>query len=460
MNAKRVLEENKLAIIASIICIIAVGAYLIVTAYPFVPDVFERMRIANFIIEKGSIPAFDQQILPSGAPYVYPPLVDYFLAFISIITGQPVFTAWKIAAFLIFLFFLAGFIKFCRLFLNDGQTAFAIIILFFIKIVFVRFTTYVAETMALGFFIWFLYFLYKRKAIPAGIILGLIALAHFRTFSVSILVLLIFAVFLAFKKEKVLIPFKAFAASIIIWIWWYVPNINSLLGLHNYTDFTQNFLADFLTIPRLLFWVLLIFFLVFFYFKRKSNDSEKLHFLYFIGLVPLLFVFLFYFIPVVPAPLRFMMFAMIPSVLLCAIGWDFAFSKVSKNQLVSLIVLSAVAFALFYPIIPASVYSGEHAMLADFIGKSQGKNASVLAPDTLSAFLSFKGFNVMTGAYLERIPDAEQRLIDWDYFSRTLDPKILEKYNANCFVLFRKVQTENFELKYSSASLFFYCLKS
>ena len=428
--------------------------------YPNVPDVFERQRVSEFILQNGSIPKFDSLIAPNGVNYVYPPLADLILAGVSAITGLAPLIAWKIISVALFGFFLFFCARFAEKYLpKPEERALLVMFLLFAPLVLRRFVSFVAETIGLAFYPLLFYLIYRKKFWLAGICLAIIGYVHFRTFFTSLLVLGFFALLSFARKENEngIGALKTILAGALIGAPFYIANYAGIISLSGFANpfIDESFLTalKFLGLPLLLFAIMAVPLL-----RRFKWDSLFAA----IIIVPLAMVLLSLTSQSALAfPYRESVFLLLPLAILAAFSFSWAFKGLKSKWMKSVLALCLLAILALNFSVPHSAFLKGDELAISYIKDNVPKGKLVLSDYSASYWLEYEGYSVAIGPFMERLPDAGQRLLLVKEFLDGKSPEILEKFPPEC-ILFRKEKPKaeflnGFELAFSSGKRHVYC---
>jgi hypothetical protein len=460
MDFKNFLQENKLLVVVFVFALSLQAFFLVSLAYPVVPDIFERARVTDYLLSNGSIPSFDSLIAPNGIYYLYPPLVDLFLAIGSIIFfSSPIFV-WKILSFLFFAFFLFFCLKFSGKYLSKSQQTLMVLFLTFAPIVLRRFVSYVAETVAFAFYPLLFYLIYKKKYWLAGIVLAVIGLTHFRSFFTSFAVVALFAFFCIIQKDKqnFLGSLKALVLAGVLVSPFYLLNLSKLFGI---SSFVNPFVGDnvfvalsFLGLPLLLFALLSIPFL-----KHSKFDSLFVSMI----VVPLILLgsVLFSRKPF-PFPYREAVFLALPLAILASFSFSKILGVLKKNYLKLLAFLALFFLFAFFFVVPQAAFSVDDEKTVSFLNANVSKGSLVLSDYVFGYWLEYSGYSIVAGPFIERLPDAEHRLfLLYDFFEGK-NSEVLKEFSPKCIVFRNKApkfELAGFEKVFVSGKNSVYCKK-
>jgi len=459
MNFKKFFAKNKLLVLAFVFTLALQVFFLLTLPYPVVPDIFERVRVTEYLLENGSFPSFDPLIAPNGIYYLYPPLVDLFLALGSIVFFSSPIIVWKILSFVFFAVFLFFCIKFSEKYLVKNQQALMVFFLAFAPVILRRFVSYVAETVGLGFFAILFFLISKKKFWFAGLVLGVIGLIHFRTFFTTISILGFFALFSIARKNKedFFGSLKTIFFGIVLCSPFYLVNFSKIIAI---SPFTNPFVGDniftalgFLGVPLLLFALLSIPFL-----KKSKFDSLLVSLI----VVPLLFLsgVLFSDKPFVFA-YREGVFLVLPLAILAAFSFSKIWLLLKKHYLQTIAIIILFVLFSFFFVTPKSGFSSDDEKVINYLNANVPKGELVLSDYIFDYWLEYSGFSIVAGPFIERRPDAEQRLFLLNDFFEGKNSMVLQEFSPKCIVFRnrepKKDFTADFEEVFVSGKNSVYC---
>jgi len=441
MNFKN-FAENKLIVLAFVFALVLHVSILLILPYPVVPDVFERLRVTEHLLENGSFPNFDPLIAPNGVHYLYPPLTDLFLAFGSTMFFSSPVLVWKILSFILFVVFLFFSLKFSTKYLSKNQQVLMIFFLAFAPVVVVRFVSYVAETVGLAFFPVLFFLIFKRKFWLAGLLFGVLGLTHFRTFFTVFGIIGFFALFSLSKnqKENFFGSLKTIIVGVVLCSPFYFANFSKIIAI---SSFTNPFVSDtifialgLLGVPIVLFALLSIPFL-----KKTKFDSL------FISMIAVPIFFLtgvFFSNKIIVFAYRESAFIVLPLAILASISFSKIYLLIKQFYLkiIAVIILFALFSLLFVVLKPAFSTDDEKTMM--YLNANVPKGELVLSDYVFGYWLEYSGFSIVAGPFIERIPDAEKRLFLLNDFFEGKNLKVLQEFSPKCIVFRNKEPKKDF----------------
>ncbi|MFA4906848.1 MAG: hypothetical protein WC602_01085 [archaeon] len=457
--------NEKQLVLAAILIAIAVQVILLAffLPYPNVPDVFERQRVSEFILQNGSIPQFDSLIAPNGVNYVYPPLADLILAGVSAATGLAPLIAWKVIAVVLFAFFLFFCARFAEKYLpKPEERALLILFLLFAPLVLRRFVSFVAETVGLAFYPLLFYLIYRKKFWLAGICLAIIGYLHFRTFFTALLVLAFFALLSFARKENKngIGALKTIFAGALICGPFYIANYAGIISLSGFANpfIDESFLTalKFLGLPLLLFAIIAVPLL-----RRFRWDSLFAA----ITIVPLAMVLLSLGSQnAVAFPYREAVFLLLPLAILAAFSFSWAFKGLKSKWMKWALALCLLAILAVNFSVPHSAFLKGDELAISYIKDAVPKGKLVLSDYSAEYWLEYEGYSVAIGPFMERLPDAGKRLETVKEFLDGKNGNALKEFRPECVFFRQAVKGEEFlseyEKKFASGNASVYCLRN
>jgi len=315
-------------------------------------------------------------------------------------------------------------------FLKDHELAIMLIFSALAPIIVRRYATFVSEEFAFALVPWIFYLFLKKKNFLAGILIAAVGLIHFRTFGMVLLVVFSLLVYYLTRKnlEKVKSILKTLVPVIIIAVPWYVFNFSKIISLSGYEN---PYINETIALPILLIGLPLIVFSLLFFILRatcKFNDE-----FWFLLAIPLLFLGGIFVSADISFPYRAAIFLVIPLAVLSGAAFSrlFDLGRLAKFAAIVLLVL-CFAYSIPYG---SSPYTKNHEKAADFIIEKYGKNTSVLADYEMSYLLAYKGALVYVGPYMERFPDASDRMRLVHDFATGIDDLALQSWKPECILL-------------------------
>jgi hypothetical protein len=301
----------------------------------------------------------------------------------------------------------------------------------------------------------------KRKFWFAGLVLGIIGLTHFRTFFTTICILGFFALFSIARKhnEDFFGSLKTICLGIVLCSPFYLFNFSKIIAI---SPFTNPFVSDtifvalgFLGVPLLLFALLSIPFL-----KKSKFDSL---------FVSLIVVPLFFLAGVLLSNKPFVfayresVFIVLPLAILAAFSFSKIYLLLKRPYLQTIAVIILFVLFSFFLVTPKPGFSTDDEKVINFLNANVPKGELVLSDYVFGYWLQYSGFSIVAGPFIERLPDAEQRLFLLNDFFEGKNSKVLQEFSPKCIV-FRNREPKNnfaadFEKVFVSGKNSVYCKK-
>lgn len=428
----KTMKENASVLLLLAIVLLAIGTPLLVNDFVFVSDFWERQRVSAEIISTGSLPHFNSSYIPES-PYVYPLGLDALNSFLSISSGLSFleiaqamgFIITALLALLVYLF--VGRISSKRI----GIIA-ALFVALMPRIARLGMQP-IPELFGLVLIAFSLLLLARRNYNVLGLVLAATLLFHYRSFLNEVLVIALFMVLyrkeIDFAKAKWVCLFPLLMVPVYL-----AGNIIPALGSHSISN---PFVIEWN--PLRLFGPVCLVAIVGLAWAVKNRMHWFLS--AWLGVFALIYAFggmqsnVFQF--------REIVYAFIPIAGLAA-----AFIASKREYLRLLVPIAGVAFLVMlvvnletYPSIDAPDVGA-----LKFLKNSRDKTV-------MGSYLEgygipvISGKKVVVGAFMEGVPDAEERISDLNEFLSTTSPararSLAEKYGTKT-ILIGRLETRNF----------------
>lgn len=270
---------------------------VVMSDYPLLQtwDSWNHYVFAKAIFDNGGLVPnwYNIELFPMGRPFLYPPLVPMIFAWISIITSLDLFLVIRSVLSVSYLVLFFSFLLLVKEYENKKIIILSIVFLFTIMQLFVASINNFAQVLEIIFFLSIIYFIYKKKFLPASILFGLTFYIHFATPIFFALFILLVAIF---DKKQSKNYFKTLIAGFLIgfpWLFrfvifsdWIQPN----LLMKEHTSFFYWFWR--FGVEGFSFVVLLLFIIFFFLMNKQlvtsffSKPLNKLLALYTLAFIP------------------------------------------------------------------------------------------------------------------------------------------------------------------------------
>ncbi len=396
---------------------------------PITSDAFERMRIAEGL-QQGIAPQW-AAIGAENNAYNYPPLFDYLLASTSALMGISTFKAIN-ALSLLFgaALFLLAFV-FSRHLFGEKIAIFSAIAISLSPWLAWRTITPISETLGIFLFALSILLFLKKKNELCLISLLALFLAHYRSLAVTLLALLLIAVF-----SKRIFEFAKIAALPAILFAFFVPKTAFIT---NPWVIEPNIFEYFS--PALI--ALSIGGAAVLASKAWNKKTRKEIWFPTLALASMAFAALALSL-VAPFPFRQTVYLVFPAAILAGAMAEFAFAQAERFGTLAkaglAILLLAAIFATHSSTLAskAAPFNADEAKLFSALKYTEGK--SVVAPFNYNyAIPYYSGKKVAVGAFAEGLPDGQARVNDlWEFYrgaGTQRQKEILQKYGAQIICL-------------------------
>ncbi|MBR9707010.1 MAG: hypothetical protein GOV15_01105 [Candidatus Diapherotrites archaeon] len=404
--------------------------------HPMSSDLFERGRVTSFMAETGWLPTGNLAYTTQDYPYVYPLGFDALVAILVVLSGSTIPITWQILSISLALILFVLGSRFSEYFLNDKWFAFlAGLFMVFTPRVLRLIAVPLPETLGLMLSLATLYLLLKKKYFPASFMASLLLLTHFRSSINFAIVLGLFLLFSIPKKNRMLSfkdTFNFLAIPTVIGLFWWGPKLSFLLNIQA----IENPLVFGYTLFSVLGYAI-IFSLLILPIAFKTNP-QKVIAAWFSVYFAILLYSLYSELPMLA--LRQLTFAFIPAGILAAMFFKHASKHYFLRPLISMFFLFIVVAGLTYGLGFQSPITNAEILATKHLDRLPGENV-------MSGFISgyyipaITSKRIVIGAFLEGIPDSNQRLQDTISFLQSEDEaefkSILNKYEIDAVFLSR-----------------------
>jgi len=415
-------------------------------------DMYYHLSVSESVMLNGEFPLFDRSIVPQRV-HTYPPLIPVFTAYLSQLSGVPLYWFVKLFPFILLpLFFVVSF-RLLGFFVVDSRVQLLASLLFVTNanIAFQYASIYAGPSFGILFSLICLYLflgLYKKKKIAYFIAFSvssaLLLLLHTRSFISTYLIL--FAFVLAdyvrnrqkrIDRWKVYSVFIGFFISILFALPWAIPRLDSLVS----TYFSKNPFIDSYVLSVFGYFILptaLVFFVVFF----RSLKSLKSRLFLLMWLVVPIFSSLFQFYNGVTTFYRELEYVGLVIFLLISVvlvGFIDRINRYSSKMfvfwgivLVGFVLLQSLSILFAPPVLypgefEALSWAGSHIVQDDSVFLASFKHNYAIP--------AISGHKVVVGAFPESLSDSNKRLNDLHSFFLSCDSdernRILKEYSVD-----------------------------
>ncbi|MBN1160048.1 MAG: hypothetical protein JXA43_02295 [Candidatus Diapherotrites archaeon] len=391
-------------------------------------DLFERARVSYYISEMSRLPTHNQA-LGGTVPYTYPLLFDVFSASLMQVTGLEALTIWQgFSMFLSVGFFMVAY-SLAKKFVPDWKyAALAGMFTVFAPRLFRLIAIPIPETFGLFLILLTLLLLLEDRYKLASVSAAALVLMHTRSSINFIPILLIFIVFAysyknSFDYKKVLkfLSFPVFAA-VVFWL----PKLLFLQRL----SFVENpFVLGFQPFNVVGYSLLLSLVAVPFVYKDKKIRPITIWFVFYFAILFMSLVFgntMFAY--------REFTFAIFPAAVLAAI----VLKKISKSYFFRPLIIVFLLIVIFNAVSLGVNYAppASDADIAAAVYHRSIEPARIMSGFVSGYYIPWYSLNsVVVGAYMEGLPNANQRISDTRDFFESENPEeaayILSRNNVD-----------------------------
>ncbi len=398
-------------------------------------DQMERARVAREVVATGSLPVLNQAYGPA-VPNTYAPAFDLLVASLSIFSGVEFTLIWNVLSFiLLFLLFTYSF-KLSRLFLPHTHSLYAACLVAVLPWIFRRVISPLPESFGLVLFLLLLYYAFRRNFTALAIIFPLLAILHYRSFLTFAAVYIAFSAwFLMRRKASAAELLKPAPLAATVLLVWFAPRLSSFA----FSPISNPWLIPYSLFDMFsyaLFFAALFLAVEFFALRRLSAVS-----LIFIAGAALAFM------PVLgDTAFRMAAYIFFPAAFMSAAFIRFVESKTKPAAGLALFVLLFAALALTSrPIVfENDFFSADYVASMRVLGEFPANGNEIVLTDFVSGYAVpyYSGKAVVAGAFLEALPDADERANEtFVAFKNCSFPRALvEKYNAALVLITKKAR--------------------
>ena len=452
-------------IAATIILLLAIKLIISISSpFPISPDEYQRESAARTLIDSKFYPETESYVAPSGAPLVYPPLPDFLLAVLSF-SGFELRLLMQIVSFTLFFAFLLLFYLFTKN-LSEKQQILSMIFLALTPIILKRFTSFVNEIFGLTLLLLLIYLiLSKKNFFLISLAISAAFLAHFRSFTVISLILIIYLIhlFLGKKSKDFRNLLKSFLVSGILLLPFILFNFSKYFSaqpvVNPWINFSFYSIHEFFGVIQTFFFILTLYFIL---FRKEKFDLEKDFFklnliLFFTALILFLGTLLPF--PAINQPYRYVVFLLIPLSVFTAVLID-SIAKLRKNNFLFYLILILLVFSVSLPV---QAFDEKDFKANEFI-EANFDSKTIIAEHNAFPLL-LKGFKLVIAPLMERVPNATERMFQSiEFLEGKRGLEFSSQFNVECIIsrnenkLSRDVALNSDKL-YQNSKNSFYCLK-
>ncbi len=420
---------------------------------PLTPDVFERARVSERILETGELFFVDDSIAQYPRSYSYPPFSDFALASFGVV-GLPLLQSSFALAFLLGIASALLLFLLSREWLSPRSAFFASVLFSFFPLLSIRFHTFVAETMGIMLFLLVLYLLERRgNWVLAGLAFGVLSLTHYRSaFTLAAVFVFAIILFVLLKERKrALDCARALGIAALVFFPWLLFRFWQIVSIREYFNPFAEGLAGmvFGVIASPFSIISLVAFLGLFVsgflLALFSKNPVRFALLFSISLGILSYLFLSVFGELLPfySKLAFVerefAFLVIPAVVFAGfcIQWLDESRFFGGKRALPFAVFLALFTAYFLAFSPAYCFPvGQGAVDAASFAGEHHAGETVMANHSSGFLLACSGNRVVLGAFMEDVPGASERFEDVHSVLHGESPlPLMEKYGASCILL-------------------------